>query len=529
MLTIYKRLEPTSLGIEQKTLTLDEELELYLRYSDIKTNRKHIFITNNLDKLNYMTKYIDIRDFLPLYLESGFLENYLTEKMIENLIHGNLRNSIDITGLVSDKFNFHTEIIKKKIWKKNKNLSSELLFNIAYRIPNFTTKVTSQKINKEFFMESSGKIYCSLLNYQKLENASEFNEITTYTKEYPEHKHTCYICKNPFSKICVFDNNQSICYSCGCFNYKMSKSKADMTSIRAYVSGCRHTIGYYIVLNILRNGGFVVGSTRFPRCAQLNYSLEPDYESFKSRLIIEKCDYTDLSQVNMMIGRLVNHNINTFINNAFHTVRQSDNYYEKVNFLENKLSDENLVGITSSGMTSSLINFMESNQITINKFNNIHDDTNYKTQWTQTLTETDTSEIFEANLINQIVPTILFQKIISMWEQRQGSQYFLINVSSTESFHCTPTHIVTSMCKIAIDNLIDRVRIGLPSSFTAYSADPGFVTGVINSKDKPLSCQDGAIRVLKPLIDKLNGIDNVPSKLNSIFYKNYKLESKINY
>ncbi len=150
----------------------------------------------------------------------------------------------------------------------------------------------------------------------------------------------------------------------------------------------------------------------------------------------------------------------------------------------------------------------------------------------------DTGEILEANMINQIAPTIIFQKILDMWTRTDSSTEtntveprYIINVSSTEAFACTDTHIVTSMNKIAMDNLVDRVRIGLPDNFMAYNADPGFVTGVTNDNAKPLDGKDGAIRVLKPLLDKLNGINSnpLPMQLESTFYKDYKLVPKIRY
>jgi len=533
MFTVYKPLEP-GVGTSQLTLSLDDECALYNDYVKIPDKHKHKFICENLNKLSYISKYMDINYFLPLYLSHNFLENYLTEEIIENLIHANATNLIDITGYFSPRFNFNVELIKKNFLKHHakfpdKGVRGESLFVYGFthtRENIDITHVSFLKSNEEFKMEEN-KILCSLLNYQRLDTAINFTDLTTYTKAYERPTRICYMCKKSCALRIYFGSSKFMCYSCGVTNHKMRNKKTPMNSIRAYVSGCRHTVGYSIALNILRNGGFVLGSTRFPNCARLNFIGEPDYETFADRIQIIKCDYSKLSDVYELVGQIQSHQINTFINNAFQTVRQSPDYYDKANGLENELGK--LDGISMSG---DIITFMANNKININSHKNIGESRGFKTQWTQNLMETDTGEILECNMINQIAPTILFQKVIDHWV-RTGSpdqKYFLINVSSTEAFHNTDHHIVTSMNKIAMDNLIDRVRIGLPDNFVVYSADPGFVTGVRNDNEKPLDAHDGAMRVLEPLMSNLEG-SSMPSnnRLVSAFYKDYEHVENIKY
>ncbi len=531
MLTVYKPLEE-SYGTPQVTLSADQEFELYQKYQNTPRKLRHKFVSDNLDKLSYMSKYMDINWLLPLYLNNNFLSHYLTESIISNLIHTNCKKLIDISNFFSPTFNFNLETFNSNYQKnwytpRSGHISSERVFAVGFNSIRKTIKPSTifKKSNKEFIW-SDGKIYCTLLNYQRLCQAQKFSDLTTFDDEFPEAKHCCYMCKQLHSKSCYFADKTEMCYTCGILNHSYRSYKAPMESIRAYVSGCRHTVGYSIALEILRNGGFVVGSTRFPNCARLNFISEPDYSSWSDRIHILRCDFTNLTQVFELIEQLKSYKINTFISNAFQTVRQSPTYYQKTNGLENHLGQMDHIG-----MTPELGTFMANNKIHINTHKNIQEDRTWKTQWTQNLIETDTGEILEANMINQIAPTVIFQKILENWVRTCPEEpHYLINVSSTEAFAHTDTHIVTSMNKIAMDNLVDRVRSGLPENFLAYNADPGFVTGVTNDKTKPLDGKDGAMRVLKPLMDRLNGVQFVePERFASTFYKDYKFAPRIVY
>lgn len=64
MFTIYKPLE-SSIGINQVTLSDIEEYELYNQYKSTPTKYLHKFINKHLDKLVYISKYLDINYLLP--------------------------------------------------------------------------------------------------------------------------------------------------------------------------------------------------------------------------------------------------------------------------------------------------------------------------------------------------------------------------------------------------------------------------------------------------------------------------------
>ncbi len=540
MITVFKPIEITS-TTPSINLSADQEAELFDTYSKTPDKLKMRFILNNLNKLDYLSKIIDINFLLPKYLADDFLVNNINQTVLNNLIYNNKRKLINITNFVNLDYNFCPNIIFKRALEFNKTkLSSEFIFMMAnnqiYKELKNNKKLIypKPKLNKFFFMDDNKQIFISFYNYQKLCVDTKYIDIKNYDNK---GEKSCYICRKPYNTSLFFAGKQEMCYSCGIKNYQIIKTKANMTDQIIYVSGCRHTVGYQIALNILRNGGSVIGSSRYPNCALMNYQKESDWDEFKDRLKIIFCDFKNIASVDNLMLNLKNLNINGFINNAFQTVRTSNEYNDKVLKLENKLGSSKNLNNSSNTDASSNSNieidkFLSDNEIRFDSNNNIKTVLDMKTQWTQTLSQMDANEIMENNMINQIVPTLLFKKILEYFTScyNPNKKYWLINVNSTEAFHQTPTHIVTGMNKIAMDNLIDRIRIGLPDNIICYNADPGFVTGVLNSNDKPLDSLDGAIRVLYPMMQVLNNKLNITnSKFESINFKHFVNQPRINY
>jgi hypothetical protein len=226
MLTVYKPLEE-SYGINQIKLSTDDEFTLYQDYHNTPEKHRHKFVSANLDKLSYMSKYMDINWFLPLYLSHNFLSHYLTQPIIANLIHGNYKNLIDISNFFSSTFNFNLEAFNSNYqanWKipNSGHISSERVFAIGFNNVRKKIKPTTvlKKSNKEFFWQD-GKIYCTLLNYQRLGQVEKFTDLTNFDLEFSDLKHLCYMCRKPHSKACYFADKTEMCYSCGVLNLSL--------------------------------------------------------------------------------------------------------------------------------------------------------------------------------------------------------------------------------------------------------------------------------------------------------------------
>ena len=87
----------------------------------------------------------------------------------------------------------------------------------------------------------------------------------------------CYVCKEMFTDLHHFYD--TMCETCGDFNYAKRFQTADLTRQTALVTGSRLKIGYYITLMMLRAGATVIATTRFPIDSALRFAKEEDFET----------------------------------------------------------------------------------------------------------------------------------------------------------------------------------------------------------------------------------------------------------
>lgn len=79
----------------------------------------------------------------------------------------------------------------------------------------------------------------------------------------------CYVCKEVFTTLHHFYD--TMCKTCGDFNYAKRFQSADLTDQVALVTGARLKIGYQICLMMLRAGATVIATTRFPVDAAIRF------------------------------------------------------------------------------------------------------------------------------------------------------------------------------------------------------------------------------------------------------------------
>ena len=82
----------------------------------------------------------------------------------------------------------------------------------------------------------------------------------------------CYVCKTVFTTLHHFYD--TMCATCGDFNYAKRFQTSNLTGQIALVTGSRLKIGYHITLMMLRAGATVIATTRFPVDAALRYAKE---------------------------------------------------------------------------------------------------------------------------------------------------------------------------------------------------------------------------------------------------------------
>jgi NAD(P)-dependent dehydrogenase (short-subunit alcohol dehydrogenase family) len=422
-------------------------------------------------------------------------------------------------------------------------------------------------LNNNLFCGNENDIVASPLGYHSLANCSYISNQKIYDiTEYTQYKktnvgfqikknilsfdskvnHHCYICKKNYNKKHIFSDYTFMCFECGMTNYLFEQEKIDMTNMTAFITGIRHTIGFSIALKLLRSGCFVIGTSRFPMCALHNYQQEQDYDIWKERLIICQCDFLNIESVQKTIELVKSYKPNIIINNACQTIRPTKEYYQRVSLIESSISEKmdshkqsfsikdtekvccedkiiNMNGnLFLNKKWSYTYNYPKVETgiiVPVNFTRNICDPNLDLTHnsWTLNLQSVTMPELLEVNAINQITPTIIIQQLLEHMQKPS----FVIQVSAKEGiFNCNKStemglHPHTNMCKAGMNMLI-RTLGETKSDCNFYAVDPGYVSGTAD-KEYPLNINDGAQRVIYPVISYLRG--NI---LKTGHYKNYK-------
>ena len=421
-------------------------------------------------------------------------------------------------------------------------------------------------LGNNLFCGDYDNIYASPLGYHTLANQTyirtdKLYDIQSYTKNKILSLHTkekitfhfnknihhhCYICKKTYCKQYVFPNYMFMCFECGMKNYKIEKVSANMQNMVAFITGIRHTIGFAIALKLLRSGCIVIGTSRFPMCALHNYQQECDYDVWKDRLIICQCDFLNMESVQKTITLVKSYQPHIIINNACQTVRPTKEYYQRVSLIETTIAekmymikekdteqlckDDKIVNVENSLYINEkwccIENFPKVNtgiHVPVNFTRNICDPSLDPTHnsWTLNLQEVSMTELLEVNAINQITPTIIIQQLLDYMQYPS----FVIQVSAKEGIFNTNKstekglHAHTNMCKSGMNMLIRTLSETKKKNCNFYAVDPGYVSGTID-KEYPLSINDGAQRVIYPIISHINS-----KTLKQGHYKNYNLHA----
>lgn len=383
--------------------------------------------------------------------------------------------------------------------------------------------------------------------------------------------HNCYMCHVNYPWSCSLGSwkpedggHANLCWHCGVTNMLRGEETADLSGWTVVITGCRHTVGYAAALQLLRMGAAVIGTTRYPGAALLNFAAEPDYTVWHARLTLLRVDFLQPAQLKCLVAYLTSHVPDAFISNAFLTVQQTDAYYAITEQVDERmcvsdaatLEDDSQVIRDGKGALDHHTTTLAANATTdavagagadmgtsivradsaapsratairawlatsghaINEHGNL-DEPPRATLWTQTLADMDSTVMYETTLINQIVPTMLLQHVCALMKATPTSNRVLINVTSTEHRHYTDRHVVTGMHKAAMETLFRKLALNKTDGLTVCSVDPGFVTGVIGSRRKPLTRHDGGARVVHPLVRLANG---KPLTRNVFVWKDYK-------
>jgi NAD(P)-dependent dehydrogenase (short-subunit alcohol dehydrogenase family) len=368
----------------------------------------------------------------------------------------------------------------------------------------------------------------------------------------------CYVCKQPYDRVHRYYD--SLCETCGEFNYSKREQSADLSGHHAVVSGARVKIGFQAALKLLRAGAHVVVTTRFPVDAADRYSKQPDYPAFRERLQIHGLDLRHTPSVELFARFLVERlpRLDYLINNACQTVRRPVNFFQHLlakefasitslptdwqralgahEELRRAIADSTgtapgaLRPLAEGGQADGILHSAALSQrryldedfrggeavFPIDQFDEDRQQVDLRSvnSWRLRLHEVETPELLEVHLVNAIAPYILNARLKPLMLRGAERHKHIVNVSAVEGqfYRTTKTdkHPHTNMAKAALNMMTrtsapDFVKDGIHMN----AVDTGWVTDedpAIHAARKaelgfspPLDIIDGAARVVDPI------------------------------
>ncbi len=352
----------------------------------------------------------------------------------------------------------------------------------------------------------------------------------------PERPHemirprNCYVCKAEYRRLHAFYD--ALCPECAMLNYEKRFQTADLGGRVALVTGARVKIGYQAALKLLRAGGTVVATTRFPHDAARRYAMEPDFADWSTRLRIHGLDLRHSPSVEIFCSRMNAQlsRLDLLVNNACQTVRRPPGFYahlldfesspfealppplrplvrahhEVVRLLEGAsvsrttaAGDGDLVGWRGGGAGLGLRHSAQLCQVrfALDEAARRGDlfpdgvldadlqqlDLRETNSWRLTLAEVETPEMIEVQLVNSAAPFILCSRLKPLMLRAPGREKHIVNVSAMEGIFSrgtkTDRHPHTNMAKAALNMLTltasrDYVRDGIHMN----AVDTGWIT-----------------------------------------------------
>lgn len=339
----------------------------------------------------------------------------------------------------------------------------------------------------------------------------------------------CYVCKEVFTTLHHFYD--TMCESCGDFNYAKRFQTADLTGQVALVTGSRLKIGYHITLMMLRAGATVIATTRFPVDSAIRYAKEDDFVDWGHRLKIHGLDLRHIPSVEIFCNYIEQQydRLDVLINNAAQTVRRPSGFYKHMLALEESdvsdmsqqvqslladhesclqelrgLSasveglDKNMpvtwhgkqigIGLTASAKLSQIAYSVDHALLPEEVFPTGKVDADLQqvdlrktNSWRLKLGEIHTHEMLEVQLVNSVAPFVLCNRLVHLMKKENTGMKHIINVSAMEGkfhkYHKESRHPHTNMAKAAL-NMMTLTSAGDFAKYGIYSnaVDTGWVT-----------------------------------------------------
>ena len=380
---------------------------------------------------------------------------------------------------------------------------------------------------------------------------------------------SCYVCKTRFRDLHKFYDQ--LCPSCADLNFQKRHATCDFKNRVAIVTGGRVKIGFNVALKLLRWGGLVYVTSRFPVDALKRYRSQKDFHVWGDRLKILGLDFRDIAGVKRFCTWFVeNHDcLDALINNACQTIRRPAQYYahlleaESSNLLlkdkvlsawesqSNTTTTTTKQGNAASALASSSLRSHEKSQVAVMDADKICSDIMFpanaldtneqqidlrrKNSWVKTIEEIQFPEVAEVFAINAIAPFTLCSNLIPLLKRtskKRNTDTFIVNVSAMEGKfyrHKLPTHPHTNAAKAALNMMTRTSAPELAKSGVLMTAvDTGWINDenpLFKAKKQaekhnfqtPIDEIDAAARILDPIVSRVNH----GKRMFGIFLKDY--------
>ena len=384
----------------------------------------------------------------------------------------------------------------------------------------------------------------------------------------------CYVCKRNYTRLHFFYD--SLCPSCGDFNFAKRNQTADLRGRVFLLTGGRVKIGFQVGLRLLRAGARLVATTRFPRDAAARYAAEADFPDWRDRLGLYPLDLRLPSAIDRFADYILARydRLDGIINNAAQTVRRPPAFYRHLldaelaagplpgdahrliadsSFVRGPLS---VVGRPHSAVAPRLPEAIADHWPEVPALlsqlpaprhdesdahfpagrldgNGQQVDLRPQNSWTLKLGEVSLTELLEVHAVNAFAPFLLLTRLGPLLLAHPERPKYVVNVSAMEGqFNCpfkTGCHPHTNMAKAAL-NMLTRTAAGPYAKQNVYmnSVDTGWVTNEFPAEktdrmrregfEPPLDELDGAARVCDPIFHGAN----TGEQLFGLFLKDYR-------
>ena len=379
-----------------------------------------------------------------------------------------------------------------------------------------------------------------------------------------EFPRECYICKESYKYLHHFYD--SMCPTCGDFNYAKRYQTADLSGQVALVTGSRLKIGYHITLMMLKAGATVIATTRFPVDSALRFSKEPDFMEWGHRLKIHGLDLRHIPSIEIFCNYIERHydRLDVLINNAAQTVRRPAGFYkhlmpneerpfeklpkvaqqilidhksclqelETLSAREGSDQNKNLpvtwhgkqigIGLSASAKLSQIPYSIDHALVKEEVFPSEKLDADLQqvdlrktNSWRLKLGEVNTDEMLEVQLVNAVAPFVLCNRLAKLMKQENTGMKHVINVSAMEGkfqrWHKEDRHPHTNMAKAAL-NMMTHTAASDFAKFGIYmnAVDTGWVT---DEDPAELAKRKTEIHDFQPPLDIVDGAARVMDPL----------------